>query len=176
MTLSIVTLLGSLRLSPCRIGSFAVRALVAATFVLAGAANISSTPSVDEMIETIGIDNWLRYIAALVEFTGAAMLLLPGFNGLGALLLAVTMVGALLGHLFVFGDSPVETLDLLAATGAILWYRRRELLVPYRRYLGRRGLAGLVVADLYLRFFWLWLGVGLAWSGMAAVLPVVLVR
>jgi putative oxidoreductase len=169
MTLSIVTMLGSLRLSPRRTDSFAVRALVAATFVLAGAANISSTPSLDEMIETMGIGNCLRYIAALVEFTGAAMLLLPGFNGLSALLLAVTMVGTLLGHLFVFGDSQVETFDLLAAAGAILWYRRRELLVRYRRYLGRRSLASLVAADLYLRFFWLWLGVGLAWSVMAAV-------
>ncbi len=104
MNVSIMTLHASLRPAAIRVGSFAARALVAVAFVVAGAANLSSTPSVVEMFETAGISQWLRYLAALVEVAGAAMLLLPGFIGLGALLRATTMFCALLGHFFVFRD------------------------------------------------------------------------
>src|SRR5258708_1941309 len=132
MTVSIMTRHATLRLAAIRVGALAARALVAVAFVVAGAANLSSTRSVIEMFEAVGVGQWLRYLAALVEIAGAAMLLLPGFIGLGALLLAATIFCALLGHFFVFNDSPVETLVLLAATSGILWYRRRELLVLYR--------------------------------------------
>jgi putative oxidoreductase len=138
MTVSITMPHTSLRLAAIRVGSLAARALVACAFIVAGSANLSGTPSAIEMVEAVGIGQWLRYLVALVEVAGAAMLLLPGLIGLGALLLATTMFCALLGHFFVFGDTPVETLVLFAASSAILWYRRRELLVPYRRDLDRR--------------------------------------
>lgn len=131
MILSIVTPRGSMHLARLRIGSLAASALVAATFVLAGAAKISSTPSVVELSEAIGIGQSLRYVAKLVEVT--AMLPLSGFIGLDALLLAATMVGAQLGHLFVFGDSLVETLFLLAATSAILFVSPTRVPRPHRR-------------------------------------------
>jgi putative oxidoreductase len=133
MTVSITTPHTSLRLAAVRVGSLAARALVAVAYIFAGSANLSGTPS-----EAVGVGQWLRYLAALLEVAGAAMLLLPGFIGLGALLLATTMFCALLGHFFVFGDSPVGTLALFAATTAILWHRRRELLVLNRRYFDRR--------------------------------------
>ena len=135
MTVSITTSYTSLRLAVVRVGSLAARALVAVAYIVAGSANLSSTPSAIEMFEAVGAGQWLRYLAGLVEVAGAAMLLLPGLIGLGALLLATTMFCALL---FVFGDTPIETLVLFAASSAIFWYRRRELLVPYRRYLDRR--------------------------------------
>jgi hypothetical protein len=169
MTVSIMTPHASVRPAAIRIGSLAARALVALAFVVAGAANLTSTPNVIEMFEAGGVGPWLRYLVALVEVAGAAMLLLPGFIGLGALLLAAAMFCALLGHFFVLGDSPVETLALLAAAGAILWYRRREVLVLYRRHLDRRRLAGRVMADIYGAFFWLGLGICLAWSVMTTV-------
>ncbi len=176
MNVSIMTPHASLRLAALRLGSFAARALVAVAFVVAGAANLSSTPSVVEMFETAGISQWLRYLAALVEVAGAAMLLLPGFIGLGALLLTATMFCTLLGHFFVFRDGSVETIVLLAATSTILWYRRRELLVLYRGHFGRRRLGDLVTADLYAVFFWLGLGTCLAWSVLAAVVTLDLFR
>jgi putative oxidoreductase len=168
MTVSITTPHASLQRAAIRVGSFGARALVAVAFVIAGAANLSSTPSVIEIFETVGVSQWLRYLATLVEVAGAVMLLLPGFIGLGALLLATTMLCALLGHFFVLGDSPDAALVLLAAASAILWYRRRELRVLYR-HLGRRRHAVLVAADLYGTFFWLGLGICAAWSIMTAV-------
>jgi putative oxidoreductase len=169
MTVSITTPRAFSRVAAIRVGALAARGLVAIAFAVAGATNLSSTPSVFEMFEAVGVGQWLRYLAGLVELAGAAMLLLPGFIGLGALLLAATMVCTLLGHFFVLGDSPAGTLALLAAAGAILWYRRRELLVLYRRRLGRRRLAGFVASDLYAALFWLGLGICLAWSVMTAV-------
>src|SRR4029077_19311206 len=98
MTVSITTPRTSLRLAAVRVGSLAARALVAVAFIVAGSANLAGTPSAIEMFEAVEGGQWLRYLAALVEVAGAAMLLLPGLIGLGALLLAATMFCALLGH------------------------------------------------------------------------------
>jgi putative oxidoreductase len=176
MTVAITTPHASLHRAAIRVGSFGARALVAVAFVIAGAANLSSTPSVVEMFEAVGVSQWLRYLATLVEIAGAVMLLLPGFVGLGALLLATMTFCALLGHFFVFCDAPMETIALLAATSAILWHRRRELRVLYRHELGRRRLGGLVTADLYAAFFWLGIGTCLAWSVMSAVFTLAMFR
>jgi putative oxidoreductase len=169
MTASLAMSRASLRLAAQRGGSLAVRAVVAVAFILAGAANLSSTPSVIEMFDAVGVGHWLRYLAALVEVAGAAMLLLPGFIGIGAVLLAATCLAALIGHFFVLGNTSLETVLLLAATSAILWYRRRELLVLYRRHLDGRGRMGLVAADFYTAFFWVGLGTCLVWTVMTAV-------
>ncbi len=169
MTVSITTPHASLHRAAIRVGSFGARVLVAVAFVVAGGANLSSTPSIIEMFEVVGVGQWLRYLAALVEVAGAVMLLLPGFIGLGALLLATTTLCAMLGHFFILGDSRVGTLVVLVATSAILWYRRHELLVLYRRHLGRRRLAGFGTVDLYAAFFCLAIGTCLAWSVLIAV-------
>ena len=42
----------------------------------------------------------------------------------GAAALAVTMVGAIVTHLFIIGGSPAIPIVLLAATSAIAWARR----------------------------------------------------
>jgi putative oxidoreductase len=138
MTVSITTPHTSLRLAAVRVGSLAARALVAVAFIVAGSANLAGTPSAIEMFKAVEGGQWLRYLAALVEVAGAAMLLLPGLIGLGALLLAATMFCVLLGHIFGLGDTPVDTVVLFVASSAILWFHRRARFVLYRRYFGRR--------------------------------------
>jgi hypothetical protein len=160
---------GPLRVTALSLGSLAARVLLAGAFALAAAADLLSAPSAVEIVKTASTGAWLRALAAMIELAGAAMLLRPGLVGLGALLLTTTSYGALLGHLFILGDSPIESLLLLAAAGTVLWFRRRELLALYHRHLDRRSLASLA-ADLYAAFFWVGLGTWLAWSALTAVM------
>ena len=59
-----------------------------------------------------------------IEVISAALLLVPSLAFFGALALVVTMVGAIITHVFVIGGSPAGAIVMLAATAAIAWLRR----------------------------------------------------
>jgi hypothetical protein len=50
--------------------------------------------------------------------------MVPSLVFFGAILLAATMIGAVITHLFVVGGSPAAAIVLLAATATIAWLRR----------------------------------------------------
>jgi putative oxidoreductase len=52
-------------------------------------------------------------------------LLIPGTVVLGGALLVVTMVGAIVTHLFILGGSPVPAIVLFVMLGTVTWYRWR---------------------------------------------------
>jgi putative oxidoreductase len=56
----------------------------------------------------------------------AVWLLVASLARFGALPLAVTMVGAILTHLFIIGGNPAVPIALLAATTTIAWARSRD--------------------------------------------------
>jgi hypothetical protein len=56
--------------------------------------------------------------------SSAALLLIPSLAFFGAVALVVTMVGAIITHLFVIGGSPAGAIVMLAASSAIAWLRR----------------------------------------------------
>jgi len=55
---------------------------------------------------------------------GAVLLFVPSVAVFASLALAVTMVGAIITHLFIIGGSPVPAIALLAAATTIAWARR----------------------------------------------------
>ena len=71
------------------------------------------------MFEQIGIGQWFRYFTGALEVACAVLLLIPGTSAIGATLLAVTMVGAILTHLFVIGGSPAMPIILLLITSTV---------------------------------------------------------
>lgn len=104
----------------------------AAMFFMAGGMKLSGAPDMVAMFEVLG-GQWFRYVTGGIEVLGAALLLVPRLAGVGALLLAATMVGAVVTHLAIVGGSPAMALVLLAATATIAWARRERTL----RLLGR---------------------------------------
>ena len=56
----------------------------------------------------------------------AFLLLIPRTSGLGALMLAGVMVGAVVTHVFVVDGSPLQTIILLIVTGVVAWGRRKR--------------------------------------------------
>jgi hypothetical protein len=79
-----------------------------------------------QMFGTIGLGQWFRYVTGGLEVISAVLLLVPSLARFGALALAVTMVGAILTHLFIVGGSPAVPIALLAATTTIAWLRSRD--------------------------------------------------
>jgi len=77
------------------------------------------------LFEAIGLGQWFRYLTGALEVTGAFLLLIPRTSGLGALMLAGVMVGAVVTHVFIGRRSPLMAIILLVVTG-VAWGRRRR--------------------------------------------------
>lgn len=76
-----------------------------------------------EVFATIGYGDWLRYVTGALQIAGAALLLIPRTALIGAMMLALTMVGAMLAWMFFLGSPgsaviPAIILALLLAVGA----------------------------------------------------------
>jgi uncharacterized membrane protein YphA (DoxX/SURF4 family) len=100
----------------------------AAMFLMAAIPKLTGNPQAVEGFAKIGLGQWFRYLTGTLEVVGALLLLIPRLCGLGGLLLACVMVGAVATHLFVLGGSPVPAIVLLVVTAFIAWMRRERTL------------------------------------------------
>ena len=77
-----------------------------------------------QMYETIGFGQWFRYLTGVIEVGSALLLFVPSLAGFAAVLLACTMVGAIVAHFTVLDSPPTGPVVLLCLTGAIAWLYR----------------------------------------------------
>jgi hypothetical protein len=105
----------------------------AAMLAMAGFGKLTGNPDMIALFDAVGIGQWFRYVTGGLEVLGAVLLLVPALAGVGGLLLAGVMLGAVLTHLFIIGGSPVVPLVLMIVTGYIAFARRDRTL----RLLGR---------------------------------------
>ena len=98
----------------------------AALFLFSGTLKLTGAPMMVQMFGAIGLGQWFRYFTGGLEVISAVLLLVPSLARFGALALAVTMVGAILTHLFIIGGNPAVPIALLAATTTIAWVRSRD--------------------------------------------------
>src|SRR5258705_12207306 len=78
----------------------------AGLFLMAGFSKLSGNEQMVGVFETIGVGQWFRYLTGALEVAGGILLLIPRTSGLGALMLAGVMVGAVMTHLLIIGGSP----------------------------------------------------------------------
>jgi putative oxidoreductase len=71
-----------------------------------------------ELFAKIGIGQWFRYFAGGLEVVCSILLVIPKTSFVAALLLACTMVGAILVNLFVLWEPPI--VDVLPVSLLIL--------------------------------------------------------
>ncbi len=105
----------------------------AAIFLMTGWMKLSGNEQMVELFAAIGIGQWFRYLTGLIEVSSAILLLIPALSGVGAMLLVLTMIGAIVTHLFIVGGSPALPIGLLIATGIVAWGRKERTL----RLIGR---------------------------------------
>jgi len=79
-----------------------------------------------------GLLEGLRYLTIAVEVLGAALLFVPGFTAVGALMLSGTAFVTLFARVFLLGGDPIGSLFLFLASAALVGQRRRELIAIWR--------------------------------------------
>lgn len=109
-----------------RYGMLVVKILLALAFVAAGLAKLTGVEMMVDTFERVGVGQWFRYVTALIEIGGAALLFVPGRQLVGAGLLLCTMIGAVFAHLAVLGPPvfPAAVLGILAAV--VVYYHRDQ--------------------------------------------------
>ena len=104
-----------------------LQGFLALVFLYLGASKFSPHVNVwMELFAKIGIGQWFRYFAGSLEVICAVLLLIPRTSAIAAVLLACTMAGAILAHLFILRDGyaamfPGFPLLILVA---VAWKRR----------------------------------------------------
>jgi uncharacterized membrane protein YphA (DoxX/SURF4 family) len=105
---------------------WALQIAAAGMFLMVGFLKLSGNPQLVGLFEAIGIGQWFRYLTGTLEVAGAILLLIPRIIGLGALMLAGVMVGAVVTHVFIVGGNPLMAIILLVVTSVIAWGRRQR--------------------------------------------------
>ncbi|MEL7281357.1 MAG: DoxX family protein [Pseudomonadota bacterium] len=104
-----------------------LRGFVTLVFLAAGGAKLIGATMMVETFEAIGWGQWFRYVTAIVELGAAALLWVPAFRVVGAILLFVTMICGALFHVFVIGPSAVPALVLAALCAVLIWLDRMRI-------------------------------------------------
>jgi uncharacterized membrane protein YphA (DoxX/SURF4 family) len=101
-----------------------LRIALALIFVVVGFVKIPGSihPMWVRLFERIGFGQWFRYFTAFVEIVGGMLMLVPSATLVSVALLASTMVGALLVHIFIIGVGfqTVVVLVLLSGITAVM--------------------------------------------------------
>ena len=95
----------------------------AAMFLMAGSMKLTGAPPMVQLFGVLGLGQWFRYFTGGLEVLSAVLLLIPSTAAYGGVALAVTMVGAIITHLFIVGGNPAIPIALLASTSTIAWAR-----------------------------------------------------
>jgi uncharacterized membrane protein YphA (DoxX/SURF4 family) len=104
----------------------AIKSLITLAFIAAGLAKLAGAEMMVATFDAVGVGQWLRYVTGIFEVGGAILLWIPGKQLYGAALLAVTMTGAVLSHLFILGTATMPPAVLLLILSAVVAYTYRD--------------------------------------------------
>ncbi len=110
------------------IALWVLQVLAAAMFLFSAHGKLTSAPMMVEVFGKIGFGQWFRTFTGCVEVAGAILLVIPRTAPMGAGLLAATMIGASLTHLFLIGGNPAAAIVLFVITSFIAWKRSPVLI------------------------------------------------
>ena len=102
-------------------------AVPAAVFFAAGGAKLAGATAMVQVFNAIGFGQWFRYVTGGIEVLSAVFLLVPSLAPFGAILLACTMIGAILAHVTALHTSPAGPIVLLIVVSVVIWQRRGQI-------------------------------------------------
>ncbi len=104
-----------------------LKVLLALMFLAAAGAKLAGVPMMVAEFNLVGLGQWFRYFVAIVEITGAVLLLWQGRGAYGALVLACVCGGAFLAQILAIHMDVIHTIVLGAIFLAIAWVQRAQL-------------------------------------------------
>ncbi len=120
------------------VGDWAIRIGVGSAYIVFGLEKFSSTPGSHwvELFGEIGAGDWFRYLTGVIEILGGLLVVIPKTAGIGLIVLALTMAGAVLIVALIMGrptDSIFPGIFLLGLIGLFIWNRRnpKERSLPH---------------------------------------------
>lgn len=88
-----------------------------------------------ELFDKIGWGTWFRYFTGAVEIAVGVLLLVPGLQFVGAVMLLGVLAGATLTQVAVLGNhAPVREIALIAVTLFLAWAYRAQGLALIERW------------------------------------------
>jgi uncharacterized membrane protein YphA (DoxX/SURF4 family) len=104
-----------------------LKILLAVLFLAAAAAKLAGVKMMVAEFNLVGLGQWFRYFCAVMEISGAVLLIWPGRSAYGALVLACVCAGAFLAQVFAIHMDFVHTIVLGVIFLAIAWVQRTQL-------------------------------------------------
>jgi putative oxidoreductase len=104
-----------------------MRVLMAALFLYAAFAKLTSQPKMVEGFALLPVGQWFRYVVGLMEVVGGVAVLVPAFSGLGALLLLVVDVGAFFAQIMFLHEDWIHTIVIGAILAALVYLQRDSI-------------------------------------------------
>jgi putative oxidoreductase len=104
-----------------------LRVLMAALFLFAGFAKLTSNPMMVQDFALLPVGDWFRYFTGLLEVVGAIALLTPAVSGLGALLLLIVDVGAFFAQVLFIHEDWIHTIVIGAILAALVFLQRDSI-------------------------------------------------
>jgi len=107
--------------------SLGLRIVLTLAFFGACGAKLAGVEMMVATFDQIGFGQGLRYFTGVVELVGAALLWLPARQVIGAAVLGGTMVGAVVTHWFILGQSALPAIILGLLCAAVLYIHRSQI-------------------------------------------------
>jgi uncharacterized membrane protein YphA (DoxX/SURF4 family) len=104
-----------------------LKVILAIMFLAAAGAKLAGAKMMVAEFNMVGLGQWFRYFTAIMEISGAVLLLWPGRSAYGALLLACVCGGAFFAQVFAIHIDFVHTIILGGIFLAIAWVQRAQL-------------------------------------------------
>jgi uncharacterized membrane protein YphA (DoxX/SURF4 family) len=95
-------------------------------FVTMAGFKLAGAPMMVQEFGLVGLGQWFRYFTAVVEISGAVLLLWPGRTVYGAVLLAGVCGGAFFAQILAIHQDFVHTIILGSIFAAIAWTHRKQ--------------------------------------------------
>jgi len=109
------------------IALWVLRLLMAALFLFAAFAKLTSQPQMVEGFGLLPVGQWFRYVVGLMELVGGVAVLVPAVSGLGALLLLVVDVGAFFAQILFMHQDWIHTIVIGAILVALIYLQRDSI-------------------------------------------------
>ena len=106
------------------IGIWALRVLVALTFLLAAAMKLTGQPMMVVEFQQVGLGQWFRYFTGALELAGGIAILVPSVSAFAAVVLLALDVGAFITQIAVLHGDWIHTVVIGAILSAAIYLQR----------------------------------------------------
>jgi putative oxidoreductase len=109
------------------IGFWTLKIVFAPALLAAGGARLAGLPVMVHEFDIVGFGQWFRYYTAVLEISGAIMLLAPKTSAYGAIVLAAVCVGAFFAQRLKLHGDIIHAIVMALILAWIAWAQRDQL-------------------------------------------------